>query len=225
MYDALLRDINLLPTTGPQVLANVTVSLVCGYLISWLYRRTYRGPGYTISFANSLILLAMITSIVIMVIGNNLARAFGLVGAMSLIRFRHPVKGTQDIVYLFFSLSIGMAAGVGFYTIAIAGTLFIGLVIYLLSKSNLSHPHREEYLLQFNFQPEGDKDPPYIDILNSHCAKHTLINVKSIGKENLLELSYYVKLSDIGKSKEFVEDLRKAAGIQYVNLFFDEEQF
>jgi uncharacterized membrane protein YhiD involved in acid resistance len=225
MLDPLFQDINLLPTTGPKIVINVIVALICGYLISWLYRRTYRGPGYTISFANSLILLSMITSIIILVIGNNLARAFGLVGAMSLIRFRHPVKSTQDIVYLFFSLSIGMAAGVGFYTIAIAGTLFIGLIVYLLSKSNLSHRHRDEYLLQFNFRPSGDNDPPYKTILDEYCETHTVINVKSIGKENLLELSYYVKLVDKNMSQDFVKAMHKVPGIQFVNLFFDEEQF
>ena len=221
-----LQNISLFPTTtGFGIILNIIVAFICGYLISWIYRRTYRGPGYSITFVNSIVLLSMITSIVIMIIGNNLARAFGLVGAMSIIRFRTAVKNPQDIIYLFFALAMGMAAGVGLYGIAFTGTFFIGLVIYVFSKSTLSNPKKEEYLLQFNFLSSEDKKPLYQAVLDKYCKKHNIINVKSISEENLLELSYYVKLKDKDKSQDFAKDLRKTPGVQYVNLFFDEEQF
>ncbi|MCD4664693.1 MAG: DUF4956 domain-containing protein, partial [Bacteroidales bacterium] len=126
-----LQNINLFPTTGSTIIINILIALLCGLFIAWLYRKTYKGPGYSIGFLNSIVLLAMITSVVIMVIGNNLARAFGLVGTMSIIRFRTAIKDTQDIVYIFFGLAVGMAAGVGYYKIAIIGTLFIGFILYL----------------------------------------------------------------------------------------------
>ena len=85
-----------------EVFENLVVALICGVIISIFYRLTYRGPGISFSFINSLIILALITSVVIMVIGNNLARAFGLVGAMSIIRFRTAIKETQDIIFIFF---------------------------------------------------------------------------------------------------------------------------
>lgn len=220
-----LQNITLFPTTGPQIIANVTVALICGFFISWLYRHTYRGPGYSPTFVNSLVLLSMITSVVIMVVGNNLARAFGLVGAMSIIRFRTAIKNTMDIVYVFFALAIGMAAGVGLYKVAITGTLFIGLVLYIVTKSKISTPEREEYLLQFYTEPAGAEMPAYQGIFDKYCRRYKIINVKSTGEGNLLELSYYVKLKDREKNQDFVKDLRQISGIQYVNLFFDEDQF
>ncbi len=220
-----LQNVNLFPTTGPQIIANVTVALICGFLISWLYRHTYRGPGYSPTFVNSLVLLSMITSVVIMVVGNNLARAFGLVGAMSIIRFRTAIKNTQDIVYVFFALAIGMAAGVGLYKVAITGTLFIGLVLYIVTKSKISTPEREEYLLQFYAEPAGTDTPSYQSIFDKHCKRYKIINVKSTGEGSLLELSYYIRLKDKEKNQDFVKDLRQTTGIQYVNLFFDEDQF
>ncbi|MBI4721700.1 MAG: DUF4956 domain-containing protein [Candidatus Stahlbacteria bacterium] len=246
-----LQNLNLFPAlSGLEIILNIVIAFICGYLISWVYRRTYRGPGYSITFVNGIVLLSMITAVVIMVIGNNLARAFGLVGAMSIIRFRTAVKSVQDIIYLFFALAMGMAAGVGLYGIAFTGTFFIGLVIYAFSKSTLSIPNREEYLLQFNFlspqeppmepPPErgnrdnrdfrsaptsDDKNPPYQVVLDKHCEKQQIINVKSINEAGLLELSYYVKLKDINKSQAFVNELRKISGVQYANLFFDEEHF
>ncbi|MCK4716381.1 MAG: DUF4956 domain-containing protein, partial [Candidatus Marinimicrobia bacterium] len=111
-----------------QVIVNMVVAFICGLLISIIYRWTYSGPTYSVTYLNSLIVLSMITSIVIMVIGNNLARAFGLVGAMSIIRFRTAIKDTQDIVFIFFSLAVGMASGVGMHLIALFGVLLIGAV-------------------------------------------------------------------------------------------------
>ncbi|MCB0528409.1 MAG: hypothetical protein KDC65_08040, partial [Saprospiraceae bacterium] len=80
------QNLAVFPTSSADVLANLLVALVCGLLLSMIYRLTYRGPSYSITFVNSLVLLSIISAIVIMVIGNNIARAFGLVGAMSIIR-------------------------------------------------------------------------------------------------------------------------------------------
>ncbi|MCP4583426.1 MAG: DUF4956 domain-containing protein [candidate division Zixibacteria bacterium] len=224
MFDE-LQNINLFPTTGLDLVINLALALVCGVFIAWLYRHTYKGPGYSTSFANSIVLLAMITAVVIMTIGNNLARAFGLVGAMSIIRFRTAVKDTQDIIFIFFSLAIGMAAGVGYHKIAIIGTLFIGFVIYLFSLTTLSSPRQKEYLLQFSFSANGDELPSYMPVFKKYCRRHKVINVKSIEEQDLLELSYYVKFKDEKKNSQFVRDLNKADGVERINLFFDEEEF
>lgn len=218
------QNLSLYPTTGGEIVANISVALLCGLLISWIYRRTYRGPGYSVSFVNSIVLLAMITSLVIMVIGNNLARAFGLVGAMSIIRFRTPIKDTHDIVYIFFGLAAGMAAGVGYHKIAIIGTLFVGLVIYFFSRTNLAASRREEYLLQFSYSSNGDDAPTYQPVLKRHCQRHQLINVRSLGDEESLELSYYVRFRDRKKNDVFMRDLRAVPGVDQINLFFDEER-
>ncbi len=225
MFDE-LQVVNLFPKTGSELVLNITVALLCGLFIAWIYRHTYKGPGYSNSFVNSTVLLAMITALVIMAIGNNLARAFGLVGAMSIIRFRTAVKETQDIIYIFFALSVGMAAGVGYHKLAITGTLYIGLVLYLFSKTTLSAPKQKEYLLQFSFSPNGEEHPAYLPVLKRHCRHYKVINVKSLGDdEQRLELSYYVRLKDEEKNTAFTRELQKAPGVHHLNLFFDEEQF
>jgi uncharacterized membrane protein YhiD involved in acid resistance len=177
-----------------------------------------------VAYTNTLILLAMATALVIMTIGNNLARAFGLVGALSIIRFRHAVKNTQDIVYVFLALAIGMACGVGFYTVAVTGTLCVGAAIFLLSRTRFAAPRRDDYLLQFNYRTSGERTPPYLVIFDRHCRKVTPINVRTLGDTDLIELSYYIRLKDKDKGSELTQDLNKAPGVEYVNLFFDEEQ-
>ncbi len=168
----------------------------------------------------------MITAIVIMVIGNNLARAFGLVGAMSIIRFRTAVKETQDIVFIFFSLAIGMAAGVGFHAIAITGTLFVGLILLILSKIYFVSPKQQEFLLQFTYSSSGKtEEASYFPIFKRYCKHNKLINAKSTEVRDALELAYYVQLKNINESREFIKELKRLDGASNINLFFDEERF
>jgi len=165
----------------------------------------------------------MITAIVIMVIGNNLARAFGLVGAMSIIRFRTAVKDTIDIVFIFFALGIGMAAGVGLYSVAIGGTIFIGLILLVLSKTDFLIIRKEKFLLQFRYLAEDKMEASYIPVLKKFCKKFTMINVKTIGREDELEISFYVNIKNKNHNPEFIKELSEIKGISSVNFYFDDE--
>lgn len=209
-----------------DIFINLVVALSCGLLIAFFYRKSYRGPGYSSTFINTLVILAMITSVVMMVIGNNLARAFGLVGAMSIVRFRTAVKDTQDIVFIFFALAIGMAAGVGYHAIAFFSTVVIGIATVLLSKSLVTYSRRE-FLLQFSYDDSGETNgsTPYLTVLNDFCRKYKIINTKSIGEGESLELSYYVDLKNIRKNGDFIKELRRLQGVSNVNLYFDDEYF
>ena len=143
-----------LSLTPAVIVTNIGVALLCGAGVSGFYTWANGRPAYARAYVGSLISLAMITAVVIMVIENNLARAFGLVGAMSIIRFRTAVKDVQDIVYIFFSLTVGMAAGVGLSAIAFLGTISIGFVMVGLSKIRIRAQARREYLLQFAYEME-----------------------------------------------------------------------
>jgi uncharacterized membrane protein YhiD involved in acid resistance len=208
-----------------QIIMNSAVAMACGLFIMYLYRTTYQGPSYSPSFAGSLVILSMLTAIVIMVIGNNLARAFGLVGAMSIIRFRTAIKDPQDIVYIFFSLAIGMAAGAGLHLIAIIGTGIVSVVTYVLSFGRGGAAQRREFLLHFSLNGHYEEEAPYLDILKKYCKDHKLVNMKSIGEGEVLELSFYVRLKNQDKGTRFVRELEKIPGIDRVNLFFDEENY
>ncbi len=211
--------------TIDQIILNAAVAMVCGFFIMYLYRITYQGPSYSQSFAGSMVILAMLTAIVIMVIGNNLARAFGLVGAMSIIRFRTAIKDPQDIVYIFFSLAVGMAAGAGMHLVALIGTGVVGFVTYALSFSRGGAAQRREFLLQFSMNGKPGEDAPYLDTMKRYCKDHKLVNMKSLDEWETLELSYYVRLKDQDKGTSFVRELEKTPGIERVNLFFDEENY
>lgn len=119
---------------------------------------------------------------------------------------------------------VGMAAGVGFYTIALVGTLMVGLTILLLSKTRFAAPRRDDFLLQFNCRPSADRVPPYQVVLDTHCRKVTPINVRTLGDTDLIEVSCYIRLRNKERGEQLIGELNKTPGIQFVNLFFDEEQ-
>jgi len=208
-----------------EVLINLFIAFFCGLVVSLFYKWTYRGPNYSSTFVNALIILAMITSVVIMVIGNNLARAFGLVGAMSIIRFRTAVKDTQDIVFIFFALAIGMASGVGLHSIAIVGTLFIGTVLWVLSRLQYANPRKQEFILQFTSTTAEDEQSDYLNVFKKYCKTQKLVNLRSFGEGDQFEYTFYVKLKKQEESEAFIREMNRLPDIERVNLFFDEEQF
>ena len=208
-----------------QFIFNLFVAFIAGFIISGIYRIAAKGPNYSINYLNALILLSMITCVIIMIIGNNLARAFGLVGAMSIIRFRTAVKDILDIIFIFFALAVGMAAGVNLHFVAIGSALIIGLAFLVLTKLDFIYPKRKEILVQFSYEKRGDDNKPYIDLFNRFCKNFELINVKSIGGQQILEISYYVHLKKKDNTELFISELKSIPGINYANLLFDEEQF
>jgi uncharacterized membrane protein YhiD involved in acid resistance len=222
--DTQFQDIFTFNLGPAEALTNLSVALFCGILVALLYRITYKGISYSAGYVVSIIMLTLITALVIMVIGNNLARAFGLVGAMSIIRFRTAVKDTQDIMFIFFALALGLACGSGAYAIAITGTFFIGAVILVASWLNDSVKIRREYLVQVIFKNQQHPETLLNKIFSTHCRKHKLINIKKVGESdlNLTEYSYYIVLKNINKAVLFAAELNKVDGVSKVNVFFDE---
>ncbi len=218
-----LQQINVFSLTLMEIISNLSMALTAGIILAWLYRKTYKGAGYAAGFVGSIVLLTIITALVIMVIGNNLARAFGLVGAMSIIRFRTAVKDVMDIVYIFFSLAVGMASGVGYFRLVIVGLIFIGITTWIIFNTRIINPRKNEYLLQFTFQPNGSGDSPYQEVLNQYCRTQKLINVKTVDEySNNLDMAFFVKMKNPDKYNEFIKKLSKT-GANSVNLFYDDE--
>jgi uncharacterized membrane protein YhiD involved in acid resistance len=221
-----IQSIFTFSITAADVFANVSVAMLCGFIIALLYKYTYKGLNYSSTFTISLVMLTMITSIVIMVIGNNLARAFGMVGAMSIIRFRTAVKDASDIMFIFFALSIGLAAGVKLYAIALLGTFMVGGVYLLISRFQFFLSGKREFLMHIAADAESVPDNAFGELLKAYCRNNKLVNIKTIGdeeNEQTMEYSYYINLKNEERGKELVSKLRHIEGVYHVNLFFDED--
>jgi len=213
-----------LPLATSQIAANLIVALLCGLTVSLLYRWSFRGTSYSATFVSSLVTLAMITAVVIMAIGNNLARAFGLVGAMSIIRFRTAVKDTQDLVFIFLSLAIGLAAGVGFHRLAILATVLVGGTLWILGRSGFGASRKSEYLVELvATDQEHDGTPPWETALVKYGRRHRLLHARS-DESRRLDLAFLVTLRHPEDAPALTDALAKTDGVDEVRLYFDEER-
>jgi len=217
-----LQSVNVFSPNLSEIISNIVVSLICSFVVSMIYRYTYKGPGYSESFVHSIVFLSAITALVIMVIGNNLARAFGLVGALSIIRFRTAIKDTIDIVYIFLGLAIGMASGVGYHKAAFAGTIIIGLILIIFTKSNFRYFRSNQYILQFvysNGNPLGDD---FSTILSRYCINYEIINIRT-NPDSTIDYTFYLRVRKNLDSKHIIDDLQTIGGVQKLNLYFDQQ--
>ena len=219
MFDSLITNFQTI--TIFDVAINIVLSFVIGFFISVIYRITYSGYAYSSSFVNAMIILSMITAIVIMVIGNNLARAFGLVGAMSIIRFRTVVKDTRDIVFVFFALAAGMAAGSGNHIIGIVGSSIVGLVVLVLFIFNYGSVRKKELLLRFYMIPDNNEENIYIPIFQKYLQNFSMLNIKSVRMGQFLELSFHIRLKNMDNYQQFINEMNGLEGIERISLIFN----
>jgi hypothetical protein len=215
------QGVELFAPTLADTLTGLLVSLALSTVIALVYHITYHGPGYARSYVTSLVILSLITTLVIMVIGNNLARAFGLVGALSIIRFRTAVKDTIDIVYIFFALAVGMASGVGYFRLAVAGTIVIALVLLVASRSPFQMFQRPRFLLQLSGQRVTLE--AVAKVLQTHCVSFEMVNVRRPSGTDMLECSYMVGIRNNDGHLPLLDALTGLEGMQAVQLYHDED--
>ena len=148
--------------------------------------------------------------------------AFGLVGALSIIRFRTAIKDTVDIVYIFLGLAIGMAAGVGYHKAAIAGTVMIGLILIIFSKSNFRYFRSNQYILQFSYTNGDPKSEEFSGTLTRYCKSYEIINIRS-NPDGTVEYTFYLRIRKSYDSKYIIDELQKIKGVSKLNLYFDQQ--
>ena len=205
---------------GPsEILLNLMLAFILGMVISWVYKATHSGLSYSQSFMLTSIFVAVIVCMVIMVIGNNLARAFALVGALSIIRFRTVVKDTKDTAYIFWALAAGMAAGTGSYFLAVAGSLVIALIAYVLNITNYGSIHKSEFILQFRIKNnDSDSHQKYVDTISRYAKKSTLLHVEPSGDNNTSKMSFDIVMKKDEDHNKFANEIATLVGISEVGL-------
>ncbi len=173
--------------TTLNILLNVSMSFFVGMFIFFIYKKTYQGVLYQRSFNISLVLASTVTALVIMTISGNLILSLGMVGALSIVRFRTPVKDSMDLIFLFWAISSGIANGVGYYNISIVGSIMIALFLLILMR--MGEKPADSFLLVLQLA-----DPSCEQVVLSEVKKNVdklLIKSKSIsdaGSEITLEI-------------------------------------
>jgi hypothetical protein len=186
---------------GPLDIAfNVLASFAVGMFIYFVYKRTYMGVLYQKSFSVSLILLSVVTTLIIMTISGNLVLSLGMVGALSIVRFRTPIKDSMDLVFLFWAISMGIANGVGYYGISVVGSVLIGLILFFMTRQEeVDHP----YLLVMHIPLDVDESE-VTAVIKKSVLKYQLKS-KAVSDDGY-ELTLEVKLD--GDDASFLRALK-----------------
>lgn len=221
LFDNILSG-NVL-TSWHDIVINIIIAFILGVVISWIYKRTHRGYSYSNSFVNTLTILSMVTAFVMMVIGNNIARAFSLVGALSIIRFRTAVKDTRDTAFVFLSLAIGMAVGTGSRQIAIVGTAVICLIILLMYVFSRSTSKGGDFLLKFRIRVAPDNENIHQDVFNRYLKKSVLINSMTLQQGLNMEFTFSIRFKDQKEQQHFLRELNALEGVEHAMLTLAEE--
>ena len=218
-------QLDIFRTSIFEFAANIFIALTCGVVISLVYRFIRRKVNPSPALANSLVLLSQITAIVTLVIGNNLARAFGLVGAMSIIRFRTAVRDVEDIVFIFFSLTMGMAAGVGLNSVALIGTMVICVTILLLHLfSDTDAPALQRGFLQIIHAGEEGQKTSLRQVLKKYARRSRLLSERKLPERQGVDAFYRITLRKGLKQNDLVRELQALEFVAVANWIAEEEE-
>lgn len=224
--DALLTDyFNFQQVTLASLMIILILSTILCTLISLVYRVCIRGTSYSASFQQTIILIGVIVAVIMLIIGSNIARAFSLVGALSIIRFRTAIKDPLDVGYLFFSMAVGMACGTQFYGIAVIATFFISAVILFLTATNFGSRQVLEYFLEIQFFSGADPGTLMAECLDKFTVRSVCNRIETVMGGALLEASYTLQLKPAVSEKEFLNTLREINGNNKVRLIFKSPGF
>lgn len=194
------------------------VAWLCGQALGWLYSRSHGVLSYSQNFVHSIVLLSPVVALIMSVVGDSLARAFGLGAALAIVRFRTPVKDSRDTVFLFLSVAIGMAAGSGLLGIAGVSTLALGLGSLFLHWTAYGMRNSEEGMLRLHFAGDDEGKSAIASVLGQYCRSFTLAAVRKSTPESPEEMVYDVNLRQINEGDALVRDLVGMSGVSGVSL-------
>lgn len=210
------------------IIFTVLCSVLLGILIAFTYEKTSRDVDRPDNFLQALILVTVVAAMVIQAIGDSLARGLGMIGALSIIRFRTTIRDPRNIVFMFGSIAVGIACGVMGFTIAIFGTIGFCLTAFLLRFSSFSEKEKLFGNLKIKFYKVDGNLKALETVLGKHCTKFA-VSKKEYGtgsgkKSNLINYEYRIKLKDSYAAQELVDDLDDLYGIVVGSLTIENKK-
>lgn len=203
-----MQQLGMIESLSPgTVAASMAVAFLCAVLIYLVYRHFYKGVSYSAKFGMLLIMLTMVTAFIILCISTNLVLSLGMVGALSIVRFRAAVKEPLDVGFLFFAIAAGLTAGARLYLVAVAGTVIVSLVFilcYLVINGSAA------YLLVIRHTDEA------AEALEQALSGQKKQLKSKIRHDNVTEETYALSLK--ADSPSLVDTLSAIAGVEHVVL-------
>lgn len=201
-----------------EVVLAIMISLALNLLIAVIYRRTYKGTRYSQDYVQTLIMIGVVTTILIMVVANNGAIAFGMFAAFSVIRFRRTLGQSRDLAFVFLAMAIGMVVGAGKYDMAVIITVLVGLAVIVLTKTDAFAPRRASHMLTLRMTSDMDFEKLLEPVFNEFTDRVELVSVSSAQAGMMTELRYGMQLKLGASTPKLLEALHLVCGNNRVIL-------
>ncbi len=196
----------------------IIVSFVLGGLISLTYMKTSSKNGYSRNFSLTLVMVPAVVAIIILLIGSNVARAFSLAGAFSIIKFRSAPGDPKDIAYVLFTMAAGLACGVGSFAYAVLFTAVLCILMVVLDVLGYGASGTLQKQLKITIPEDLDYQGAFEDIFAGFTTCARLMKVKTTNLGSLYELVYIVTMKKEASQKEFLDELRCRNGNLNITL-------
>lgn len=194
-----------------DMLIAMVLAFVIGLFIMQVYKKTFKGVMYSANFGMSLVALNLVTTLIILAVTSNVVLSLGMVGALSIVRFRSAVKEPMDIAFLFWSISEGIVLGAGLISLAVIGAIFIGIVMVLFSNKNtVNNP----YILVVNCENDNS-EKSVLQLVSKSVSKYA-VKSKTISPSNGIEMTVEIKLKNA--TTAFVNEVSNIHGVSNVVL-------
>jgi hypothetical protein len=210
-------------TSIGTLLIALGTALVLGLLISAVHMKTNRNKSSFQSFALTLVMLPAVISVIIMLVGTNIASAFSLAGAFSIIRFRSAPGDPKDIAYVLFSMAVGLACGMGFILQAFIVALILCGIMAALELLKFGSSKSASRILKITIPENLDYKDAFEGVMNKFTLSHNLNKVKTADLGSLYVLEYSVSMKDTISEKDFIDDLRCRNGNLNITLILNSQ--
>ncbi|NRT77810.1 DUF4956 domain-containing protein [Clostridium beijerinckii] len=199
-----------------NTLTIITSSIILGIIISLAYMKTNKRNNT--NFTTTLIMLPVIIAIIILLVGNNVATAFSLAGAFSIIRFRSAPGDPKDIAFVFFALAVGLTCGMGYIGYAVMFTIILCVLMIMLDSIKFGVPKTKNMLLKITVPEDLNYEDTFNELLNDYTNSWSLERVRTRDFGALFELNYTINLKEEVNQKNFIDDLRCRNGNLNISL-------
>ena len=206
------------PANWMEVAFRLVAAVVLGLGVAGVYRVTRPKAYVTPSFPITLVLLSVLIAMVTQVIGTNVALAFSLVGALSIVRFRTVVRDTEDTAFVIFAVAIGMAVGAQNLVVALAGLVIVGLTVILLKPRRGARPDESQYQVTVRVGVGHDVETLLAPALDTHLLRRQLVSIGTVKQGMSVEVAYAGAIGGGKKPESLVKALNRLEGVQSVDL-------
>lgn len=195
-----------------EILLAMSLSIVLNLTIGAVYKATYRGSRYSQDYVQTLVIMGVVTTVLIMVVSGNIGIAFGMFAAFSVIRFRRSLGQARDLAFVLFAMSAGMVVGARYYVMAVLTTLIVAAAIVILTRVNAFAPRRISHQLRVRVTSDIDYDTAFKPVFEEFAEWVELSLIETVQAGMMTELRYGILLKENAGVHRFVEQLQLANG-------------